>query len=149
MSAGPANRMVVDASVAVKWLVRDEEHTDKARLLLRRFGQGETALVVPGHLRYEVSSAVTAATLGRAPRLQPEEAREAIEEFLALPLETMDTNEHILLAYSLVHQYGCAFYDALYLALSQRLSAPLITADRRFYQRVQSVSGIVWLGDYQ
>lgn len=149
MSIGSSNRLVVDASVAVKWLLLDEEHTDRARLLLRRFAQGEADLVVPGHLRYEVSSAITAATLGRSPRLDLAEAREAIEEFLALPLQTMDANEHILSAYALVHQHGCAFYDALYLALSQAMSAPLITADRRFHLRVKSVPNVVWLGDYE
>lgn len=41
MTAGPTNQVVVDASVAVKWLLPDEDHTDRARLLLRRYGQAE------------------------------------------------------------------------------------------------------------
>jgi predicted nucleic acid-binding protein len=149
MSVGPTDKVVVDASVAVKWLLGDEEHTDRARLLLRRFGHGELQLVVPSHLRFEVPSAITAATLGRTPRLRPDEAKESIEEFLSLPLQSIDTDELILSAYPLVHRFGCAFYDALYLALSQSLHAPLITADRRFYQRIQQLPDIVWLGDYR
>ena len=149
MSVGLANRVVVDASVAVKWLLRDEEHTEPARLLLRRFAQGEAQLIVPAHLRYEVSSAITAATLGRLPRLGKPEAQEIIEEFLSLPLKSIDTDEMILSAFILVHQYGCAFYDALYLALAQGLPATLITADRKFYQSVRQLPDIVWVGDYR
>ena len=149
MTAGPTNQVVVDASVAVKWLLPDEEHTDRARLLLSRYGQAEIQLIAPSHLRYEIPSAITAATFGRTPRLGQDEARDAIEEFLSLPIQTVDANELILSAYSLVHQSGCAFYDALYLALAQSLGAPLITADRRFYQRIQPAPGVVWLGDYR
>jgi predicted nucleic acid-binding protein len=149
MSVGPTDQIVVDASVAAKWLLSGEEHTDQARLLLRRFAQGETQLTVPSHVRYEVPSAIIAATLGRAPRLSPDQAREAIEEFLSLPLQSIDSNELILSAVPLVHQFACAFYDALYLALAQRLHAPLITADRKFYQRIHQLTDIIWLGDYR
>ncbi len=149
MAAGPINPVVVDASVAVKWLLPDEDHTDRARLLLRRYGQAEIQLVAPSHLRFEVPSAIVAATLGRAPRLSRDEARDAIEDFLSLPLHTVDTNELILSAFPLVYSNGCAFYDALYLALARSLGAPLITADRRFYQRIQPAPGVVWLGDYR
>ncbi|HLZ08883.1 MAG TPA: type II toxin-antitoxin system VapC family toxin [Chloroflexota bacterium] len=149
MSVGPANPVVVDASVAVKWLLRDEDNTEPARLLLRRFAQGEVQLIVPAHLRYEVSSAIIAATLGRAPRLGKSDAQEIIAEFLSLPLLAINSDELILSAFTHVHQFGCAFYDALYLALAQILPATLITADRKFYQRVRQLPEIVWVGDYR
>ncbi len=48
---------------------------------------------------------------------------------------------------ALAHQHGCAFCDALYLALAQRLGIPFITADRRLHQRIGHLPDVVWLAD--
>ncbi len=139
---------MVDASVAAKWHLADEEYADKATLILTRFAQGQVELLAPDHIRYEVPSAITVATQGRKPRITQEQGKEAIEEFLALGLKTVSDGELIFLAYLLVHQYNCAFYDALYLALAQRLTFPFVTADRKLYQRVRHLPYVHWIGDY-
>ena len=144
----PSEAVVVDASVATKWHITDGEHTDKARLLLTRFAQGKTELIAPDYIRYEVPSAITVATQGRKPRLTQQQGQEAIEEFLSLQIRTLDSSELVLSAYPLVHQHGCALYDALYLSLGNRLKVPFITADRRFYRRIQHLPSIIWIGDY-
>ncbi|HEU0021894.1 MAG TPA: type II toxin-antitoxin system VapC family toxin, partial [Dehalococcoidia bacterium] len=102
----------------------------------------------PDYIRYEVPSAITIATRGRQPRLTQQQGQEAIEEFLSLQIRTLDSSELILSAYPLVHQYGCALYDTLYLSLGNRLKVPFITADRRFYRRIQHLSTTIWIGDY-
>jgi predicted nucleic acid-binding protein len=144
----PSDAVVVDASVATKWHLTDEEHTDKARRLLTHFAQGKAELVAPDYIRYEVPNAITVATQGRKPRITQQQGQEAIEEFLGLQIRTLDSNDLVLSAYSLVHQYGCALYDGLYLALKNRLNLPFITADRKLYQRIQHLPAIIWLGDY-
>ncbi|MCL4543209.1 MAG: type II toxin-antitoxin system VapC family toxin [Chloroflexi bacterium] len=149
MSAGPAETLVVDASVATKWHLTGEEDTATARLILQRYAQGEIQLLAPSHICYEVPSAITAATLGRSARLSPEEGREAIAEFLSLNLPTVETSALVLSSYSLVQEHHIAFYDGLYLALSQALELPLVTADRRFYERIRQLPNIVWISDYQ
>ncbi len=146
MSAPPA--MVVDASVAVKWHLTDEEDADAAALLLTRFSDRQVDLVAPDQIRYEVPNAIAVATIGREPRLTPEQGREAIEEFLALALPTVVDDELIAKAFPLVHQYGIAFYDALYVALAQRLGIPFITADRRLYDYIRQLPAVIWIGDY-
>ena len=143
-----AETLVVDASVAAKWHLTDEEYADKATLILTRFAQGQVELLAPDHIRYEVPSAITVATRGRKPRITQEQGKEAIEEFLALGLKTVSDGELILMAYLLVHQYGCALYDALYLALAQRLTLPFVTADHKLYQRVKHLPDVLWIGDY-
>lgn len=139
---------MVDASVATKWHLTDEEHTDRARLLLPRFADGQTDLWAPNYIRYEVPSAIAAATRGRSPRITIEQGMEAIRDFLSIPLKTVDTAELISDAYLLIHRHDCAFYDALYLALAQSLNVSLLTADRRFYRSVRPLAGLVWIGDY-
>jgi predicted nucleic acid-binding protein len=140
--------LVVDASVAAKWHLKDEEESDKALLLLQRFIQGKVELFAPDYIRYEVAAAITFASSGRRPRIQPELAREAIAAFLALGLNTLNSNQLILESFALVHQYNCALYDGLYLALKNRLNLPFITADRKLYLRIQRLPAIIWLGDY-
>ncbi|MBI4494623.1 MAG: type II toxin-antitoxin system VapC family toxin [Chloroflexi bacterium] len=143
-----ARAVVVDASVAAKWHLADEEGADRALLLLDRFAFGQTALVAPGQIRYEVPSAITVATLGRAPRLTTTQGKQAVEKFLALRLQTFSDEDLILAAYSLVHQHRCAFYDALYLALAQRLDIPFVTADAKLYRAIGHLPHVLWIGDY-
>jgi predicted nucleic acid-binding protein len=144
-----AEAFVVDASVAVKWQLTDEVLAAEAGLLLRRLSLGDAGLAAPAQIRYEVPSAITAATLGRDPRLSHEQGRRAIERFLSIDLVLFDNDELITGAYPLVHQHGIAFYDALYLALAQRLGIRFITADRKLHHRIQHLPEVLWLGNYQ
>lgn len=148
MNAGAAEAVVVDASVAVKWHLPDEEHLAEARHLLTRFASGEIELFAPSQIWYEVPSAITVASLGRKPRITQQQGKDAIEEFLALGVHTVDDDDLILAAYPLVHQHGCALYDALYLALAQRLSIPFLTADAKLYRAIRHLPDAVWISDY-
>jgi predicted nucleic acid-binding protein len=147
--ASPADALVVDASVAVKWHLKDEEYAAESTLLLTRFAQGQVELFAPSHLNYEVASAISVATLRQPPRLSQTEGREALEELVSLGLRTVDDPTLTLEAYDLVHQHGIALYDALYLALSLRLQIPLLNADSKLQQRVGHLANVVWIGDYQ
>ncbi len=147
--AQPASALVVDASVAAKWHLDDEDHVAEATLLLERFGRGEVELLAPTQIRFEVPSTFTVATLGQNPRLTVTEARSAIEEFLSLAITVIDDDQLVLSAFDLSQQYNCAMYDALYAALSQRLGIPFITADQRLYQRIRSLPEVIWIADYQ
>jgi predicted nucleic acid-binding protein len=148
MASPGLEALVVDASVAAKWHLTDEEYAQQALDVLERFARGELTLLAPEQIRYEVPSAITAATLGTSARLPIDLARLAIEMFLALGIETYGRDDLILAAYPLVHQHQIAFYDALYLALAQQLSLPLLLADRRLYQRIRGLPEVVWIGDY-
>ena len=142
-----ADTIVVDASVAVKWHLNDEEHAQETARLLTRFSQGGVILLAPDHIRYEVPSAITVATIGSQPRITTQQGRDAIEEFLALGLTTVGTDELILAGYPLVHQYAIALYDALYLALAFSMQCWFVTADRKLYQRISQSSAVVWISD--
>jgi predicted nucleic acid-binding protein len=142
-----ADAYVVDASVAVKWHLQDEKHTTQALALLRGFVNGEFDLLAPEHIRYEVANAITVATQRSPARLTYEQGAEAIAEFLDLSLTTLNDSELLNAAYPLTRTYNCAFYDAVYLALAQRVHRPLVTADARFYQRVRDLRLVNWIAD--
>ncbi len=148
MASRATDALVVDASVAVKWHLTDEDHADAALVVLEQFGQGQLHLVAPEQIRFEVPSAITAATLGIRPRLPVGLARLAIEKFLTIDIQTFRRAELILAAYPLVHEHQIVFYDALYLALAQQLQLPFLTADHRLYRQIRRLPEAVWIGDY-
>jgi predicted nucleic acid-binding protein len=143
-----ADALVVDASVVAKWHLPDEDDVAIARGLLVRFAAGELVLVAPDVIRHEVASAITVATLGRNPRLTVQAGEDAIADFLATGIRTVADDALSRHAYQLVHQHGCAFYDALYLALAERLHIPFVTADGRLHQRIGHLPDVIWLGNY-
>ena len=51
-------------------------------------------------------------------------------------------------AYATAHEFGCAFYDGLCLALVQRLDVRFILADERFHRLIRHLPFVIWLGDY-
>jgi predicted nucleic acid-binding protein len=143
-----AELLVVDASVATKWHLPDEADADLALRLLDRFADGTVQLIAPQHIRAEVPSAITVATRGREPRITRAQGDAAMDEFLALALPTVDDDALVRAAAATAHEYGCAFYDGLYLALAQRLGVRFILADERFHRLIRHVPLVVWLGDY-
>ncbi len=146
--APDANRLVLDASVGVKWLLADEEDSGLAQDLLRQFRLGDVGLVAPAHIRYEVFNALMVASRLRRPRLTPQAGIEATDEFLGLRIPTVSDDDLLLAARALAYQYGCAFYDGLYLTLAERLNLRLITADRKLNNLVASHPLILWITDY-
>jgi predicted nucleic acid-binding protein len=124
--------LVVDASVAVKWFY-PEQDTDKAMALLRT-GQ---KLIAPEIIRIEVAAALT--RLLRMGQLQTERAVMLLEQWRkALTKQTVsleptegDFAEAVALSIHLQHQ----LQDCLYVAVAQRLGAPLVTADRKLLEK--------------
>lgn len=142
------DRLVVDASVAAKWYLSDEEDVFRARELLARAASGELILHAPDVIWLEVGSAITAATRGRNPRLTVDVGQRRITRSLAVGMDVFPSRDLLLPAYHLVHLHGCALYDALYLALADHLDIPFISADRRLFQRISHLPSVLWLGDF-
>jgi len=136
--------IVVDASVAVKWLISERDE-DAAENLLR----SEQEVVGPLLLRVEVAAAV--ARKARYREIPEAEAAAAIELWAAIlrgdiDLFAEDDDLHRALKLSL--ELDHPLQDCIYLALAERLDAPLITADEKFaakarsrYSRVRTLAG--------
>ncbi len=141
-------RYVVDASTVVKWHLDDEQYGQEAMEVLADYREGRVALLAPENLRYEVPGALrTAVVRGRLSR---EDGRLAVESFLDLDLPTVRASSLTLLGYDYAFRYGCSFYDALYLALADVASCPLLFADHRLRSSLQSrFPHALWLADYR
>lgn len=129
MSQSSLPRYVLDASVAIKWYLPDESNATEANELFTDFFTGQIELVAPDHINYEISNVL--ATAVRRGRVTGTLARDSLLEFLSLPVGRVGGERLALQAYDLARTYDCAAYDGLYLALSSRLTIPLVHADTR------------------
>ncbi|MCY3746804.1 MAG: type II toxin-antitoxin system VapC family toxin [Acidobacteria bacterium] len=124
-------RYVVDASVAVKWLVR-EPLSHQASLLLAT----EVSLLAPDLLFAEAANALWA--MKQRGDLEDDEFDEAVQTLRSAPVLVPSTLLQLVPAASrLAADLGHPIYDCFYLALAIQEKAPLITADRRFADRVR------------
>jgi predicted nucleic acid-binding protein len=139
---------VLDASVAVKWHLSDEDDASRALALLGDYISRELRLIGPDHIRYEVASAIRVATLQRPPRLTVEQGERAIREFLSFAVPTVRDDALTLDAYAVANANQTAFYDGLYLALAERLDLSFITADGKLYQCIRQLPRVILLGDW-
>jgi predicted nucleic acid-binding protein len=116
--------LVVDASIAVKWLV-DEPGSEAA------LGLKGCDLMAPALLRIEVANVLrTLVVRGSA---DADEARDLFRLLQSAPVSVVDHDDALeRRALDLALELGHPAYDCLYLALAERMQRPLVTADRRF-----------------
>jgi len=142
--------LVVDASVAVKWHLRDEELVGEASALLQRFIDGAVRLSAPAFIRYEIAQTLERACRGR--RISEAEARTELQTFMNLGIHTSEDSDALVgLAQRIARRTGASVYDALYVAHAQALGFDLVTQDERLTRRMASypvqVYKLVDLGD--
>jgi predicted nucleic acid-binding protein len=128
--------LVVDASVAVKWILPEPLFREAVRLQSPSY-----ELHAPSFLEVELASVlwkkIRQGLLGRA------EADPLLSRFLALPFTRHADNLLLATAFDLAERTGRTVYDCLYLALASRLGARLVTADERL---VNSLTNTPWSG---
>lgn len=123
--------LVVDASVAIKWLL-PEAYSDECLALLDR---GEPILV-PDFLYAQVGGGL--AKRVRTGELKPSWSEHAMASLLRLPLVRVPVDSLAVEAVGLAARGKRTFQDAAYLALAAREGVPLITADWRWYAVVST-----------
>jgi predicted nucleic acid-binding protein len=118
-------RAIVDASVVIRWFVRQPGH-EAAAVWLRRLAMDSDLLWAPDLLRFEVFGALA--------RLQPRNdagwATTAFGRFERLGLVIRPTSLTLYArAMALSRELGVAGYDAIYLAHAEETDRVWLTAD--------------------
>ncbi len=113
--------LVVDASVAVKWVL-NEQHSAEANAL-----RGEDDLAAPTLIAVEIGSALWKAV--RRGAIQRRDALPALRASLLAFANIVADNTLYLRALTLALDLGHPVPDCLYLALAEQQNAPLATAD--------------------
>jgi predicted nucleic acid-binding protein len=126
-------RVVLDASVAAKWLV-PEPDTEKARRVLVDWKEGRIELVAPSVLLVEVASVLWKKV--KKNELHSGDAAGLFREFrhLGLPLVAIEGLIFHALDFSFFYKHPV--YDCIYVALAVRERCSLLTADEELFQRI-------------
>ena len=138
--------MVVDASVAVKWLV-EEIYSRQADNLLAAWDQDNTRIAGPHLLPVEVSNALYKRV--RQHQIALDTAVQLEAEFLGSDIELIQSASLHLLAIRLASALDQpATYDSHYLALAESLDCDYWTADQQFYNAASSnYPRVHWIGE--
>jgi len=134
---------VVDASVAVKWVV-EEDHSAKAALLL-----GFEARHAPDHWLAEAVNVLWSKVCHGD--LTVADAEERMTVLLRAPLIAVPIAGLMPRAFAIAVACMVTIYDSLYVALAETRDIPLVTADERLIRRLSGDPALaklmVWVGD--
>lgn len=138
--------VVVDASVAAKWLFpsKDEPLVDEAHQLLAHYVTGELRLIVPDLFWAEIGSYLwKSVRLGRCTETT---ARAALELLKERGFPTSPSLPLIEAAFGIATDFGRTVYDSLYVALAVISKAQLVTADEKLANALGRSLPVKWLG---
>lgn len=140
----PHVTFVIDASVAVKWFSGTEE--DDLDLALKLQGlhlKRGCLLTAPDLLVYEVVNA-----LRYNPHFKQRDTELAFQSLQKMHLGLIVPGvKEIERAIALAYRNKITFYDAAYLALAQERQLFFVTADLKFYQKVEDLPQVLLLRD--
>ena len=132
---------VVDASVAVKWYV-PEVHSDVARLLLDE----NFSLTVP-RLFFAEFGNILWKKFARG-EISREDVTDAATRLRFAALKPMPDELLLDMSVALACNLNHPVYDCLYLALADSLGTALVTADRKFSNKVANPARVVFVSDF-
>ena len=136
-------RLVVDASVAIKWFV-PEVHHRAARRLLRE----GLELLSPDLVRAEVGNVLW--KKWRRGELSAGEVGAILRDFGRFPLRIRTSEPLMEGAWAVAERFGRSFYDGLYVALAVETESSLVTADSRLYSALREdalADSLLWVED--
>ena len=137
-------RVVVDASVALKWFIgadEDEPHSERAMQVLRGIDGDRLQLIQPPHFFAEVAAVLA--------RVAPSCVRENLQDLWRIKWQVQDSPSVYVLgaepSIELQHHLFVTLYHAI--ALHTEAST-LITADDRYFSKAQGLGRIQRLADF-
>lgn len=138
--------VVVDASLAFKWLVK-EEHSVKALAMLRSWDIQGIRTAAPHLMPFEVANALHRRVVQGG--LTVKTASDLMDNLFSSRLELHETPQLHGRALELASRLGQgAAYDSHYLALAERLGCELWTADERFFRAARGgATAVRWIGE--
>jgi predicted nucleic acid-binding protein len=137
---------VLDASVAVKWLLPADKEPlhDEAMDLLRRFERVDIGFIVPEFFWLEISNVLWKRT--RGPVVTKSTAQALYRDLQTKGLKTVHSTRLVPSAFEIAVTYGRSVYDSLYVALAKDKDTFLITADEKLANAVAAYLPVKWLG---
>jgi predicted nucleic acid-binding protein len=136
-------RVVVDASVVVRWVLPDPEReamTDEALALLHAIRSGDVEPIQPPHWLAEVAAVLA--------RLRPAIAESTLDLLDAMELPVAADAAIYRRAIRLAGELGHHLFDTLYHAVALEREALLITADAHYQRKALHLGAVVGLAGW-
>lgn len=125
--------VVVDSNVIAKWILPEADSADAQRVLADAASQGDRLIAVDLAIP-EVASAIWKQQ--RQKTITAAEADGFVDALLRAPIHITPATDLLKAAYAIAIRYDRSIYDALFVALADRLDLPGITADEPLYHAV-------------
>ncbi|BAJ50414.1 conserved hypothetical protein [Candidatus Caldarchaeum subterraneum] len=143
---GKEIKLVIDASVAVKWFIPGEPWEEEARVLKNSIALDRVKAYAPTLIIYELASVISKAVKNSV--LTLEDGVSALKSIGALginmvPVLWNEASEVLEIAVT----SGLTIYDSAYLWLSRKLGEKLVTADKDLRQKGKVVTDVSLLGE--
>lgn len=138
-------KLVIDASVALKWQLDDEECVLQAVALRDDCLKKSVEMCAPTLWLYEtVNGFIVASRRGRFPSA---EVSQALRDLFAIGVKLRTPDPQRVAALALAHEITA--YDSAYLALAEQEGCDLWTGDLAFYRAVgKKLRWVHWIGEY-
>ena len=125
--------IVVDASVAFKWIQKGEEYREEASILYRNHTVKKEKILVPSLLYLEIANAFATKS-----ETTQKTTREALKFIFNSKLNLYEPEENdIVTASRLAKKHKTSVYDMLYAVVAKKHKTTLITADERFVKKTR------------
>ena len=139
--------VVVDASVAAKWLFKEND-SDKARYLLEGMERRKLSLIAPELLLVEIGSMLWKRAIREG--VSVADAAAQYDRLIGLSLGLVRMAALVDRAFKLAVRHRHPIYDCVYLALAVEARCDLVTADEKFHRAVgNDFPRVRLLGDWQ
>lgn len=129
---------ILDTSVVVKWFA-EEEDSNKAAELLEAVIGARLEVIAPELILAEAANA-----LRYNKNFKQNETEKIIAELIQLNLSLFPLQDIILPSIETAYNFDLAIYDAVFIALADKLGVDLITADYQHHRKKYS-KYMVWL----
>ncbi len=132
--------LVVDTSVAFKWCVAyGEGGIDEAASLLAKHRIGQIELIAPATILVEIANTLRYL-------LPADDALSLMDGFRNTHVRLFNVTHDLVRRATLrAAETGMGVYDALFLALAEERGCPLVTADRKAFEGIDSSVDITLL----
>jgi predicted nucleic acid-binding protein len=140
-------RLVVDASVAAKWLLppSSELHIDQAVRLIADYADRKIIIFVPDLFWLEVGNLLWNAA--RRGRCTLDHATNALNRITAQKFPTISSLFILRSAFAIANAHGSTVYDSLYVALADALQVDFVTADEKLANALASKYPVISIGE--
>jgi predicted nucleic acid-binding protein len=142
------SRVVIDANIAINWLLGDLDFHKQSQALLSDCAENSAPLIVPPTFHTEVDSAIR--RIVHLGKLSIEDGEAAYSLFDRLPVTAVMNAAIRRRAREIATQLNQPrVYDSTYTALAEAMDCEFWTADRRFVNAAQRLFPFVrFIGDY-